>query len=118
MILDKSIIIPALQDYLFIVIFCLIGATVKDTYNTFIEKDTRVNIVRIIISTMISSIIIFSLSDYLIDRISWKLLILPCFVGGVIGFELMEKINNVDLWIKFMGGNKINFKKDDKEDGQ
>ena len=95
-----------LLDYTFIVIFCLVGAVIKDTYNTFTEKETEVKIARILISTVVSSIILFSISDILITRMSWKLIILPCFIGGMIGFNLMEKIQTVKFWVGLLSNHK------------
>lgn len=95
-----------LLDYTFIVIFCLTGAIIKDTYNTLTEKDTKVKLTRIFISTIVSSIIILSLSDILLSKLSWKLLILPCFIGGMVGFDLMEKIQTAEFWIKLFSSHR------------
>lgn len=99
MLIDKASLISGLLDYLFILVFCLIGAIVKDNYNTFIDKDTKVNVTRILISTLVSSILLFSLSDFILDKLTWKLFILPCFAGGMIGFELMGRITKLSFWI-------------------
>ena len=66
MIIENTALISGLLDYLFIIVFCLIGAIVKDTYDTIIEKNPRVDITRILISVLVSSIILFSLSDYIL----------------------------------------------------
>lgn len=107
MLIEKAALISGLLDYLFIMIFCLIGSIVKDTYDTLINKNTNVNITRIMISTLVSSILLFSMSDYLINKISWKVFILPCFIGGMVGFELLGKINKLAFWL-----NVFNKKKD------
>lgn len=78
----------------------------KDTYNTMVEKDTKVNITRILISTLFSSIILFSLSDYIIDKMTWKVFILPCFFGGMIGFELLGKVRHLTFWLKLYSDKK------------
>lgn len=106
MLIEKAALISGLLDYLFIMIFCLIGSIVKDTYDTLIGKNTNVNITRIMISTLVSSILLFSMSDYLINKISWKVFILPCFVGGMIGFELLGKINKLAFWLSLFSKKK------------
>lgn len=106
MLLEKASLISSLLDFLFIIIFCLIGSIVKDTYDTITGKNTKVYVARILISTLVSSIIIFSISDYLINIMSWKLFILPCFVGGMIGFELLGKINKLGFWLKIYNNKK------------
>lgn len=99
MLIEKAALISGFLDYLFIIIFCLIGSIVKDTYDTLIGKNTNVNISRVVISAMVSSILIFSISDYLIAKISWKVFILPCFIGGMVGFELLGRITKLTFWI-------------------
>ena len=100
MLIEKAALISGLLDYLFIIVFCLIGAIVKDTYDTIIEKNPKVDITRILISTLVSSIILFSLSDYILQIMNWKVFVLPCFIGGMIGFELLGKINKLSFWLK------------------
>lgn len=99
-----SLAIPTIMsnflNYSFIFIFCLVGAIIKDSYNTLTEKDAKIKVSRILISTLVSSILLFSLSDYLLNIMNWKLFILPCFGGGMIGFELMGKISHLSFWIK------------------
>ena len=106
MLIEKAALISGLLDYLFIMIFCLIGSIVKDTYDTLIGKNTNVNITRILISTLVSSILLFSMSDYLITKISWKVSILPCFIGGMVGFELFGKINKLAFWLNIYNKKK------------
>lgn len=100
MLFEKAALISGLLDYLFILVFCLIGSIVKDTYNTIIEKNPRVDLTRILISTLVSSIILFSTSDYITKIMNWKMFVLPCFVGGMIGFELLGKINKLSFWLR------------------
>lgn len=106
MIMNMPTLISGLMDYLFILIFCLIGSIVKDTYNTLTEKDEEVKISRILVSTLVSSIILFSLSDIILSKISWKIFILPCFVGGMVGFEAMGKLTKLAFWINIIKDKK------------
>lgn len=96
--LNKESIMTNIIIFLFIIVFCFIGAIVKDTYNTLIDKDEKVSIIRILISTIVSSIILFSISDYILRRISYKLLTLFCFLGGMLGFEILGKISKLEFW--------------------
>lgn len=120
MLIEKAALISGFLDYLFIIIFCLIGSIVKDTYDTLIGKNTNVNISRVVISAMVSSILIFSISDYLIDKISWKVFILPCFIGGMVGFELLGKITKLTFWINIYKekGNIIDIMSEDDKNNK
>lgn len=110
-----GIISSFLLDYFFIMIFCLIGAVTKDTYNTLTEKDMKVNLTRILISTTVSSLILFSMSDIILSKISLKMFILPCFIGGMLGFDIMEKIQKTGFWIEILTKNSSKIKEVIKE---
>lgn len=102
MIMDTTSLIPNLMNFLFILLFSFLGALIKDTYDTLTGKDTKVKVSRILISSFVSTIILFSLSDIILSKLTWKLFILPCFIGGVIGFELFGKINKVSFWVDYL----------------
>lgn len=104
--IDHTTLISNLMGFLLILILSLLGAIVKDTYNTLTEKDTKVKISRIFISTIVSSIILFSLSDFILSKITPKQFILPCFIGGMLGFEILGKIKDLGFWIKVYKRNK------------
>ena len=112
MSLASSTILSGFFDYLLIFIFCLLGAVTNDTYNTLTKKDYKVKVARIMVSTLVSSILIFSLSDYILKKISWKVLILPCFIGGMLGFSLMGSITKLSFWINIIKKNKDSILKD------
>ena len=46
------------------------------------------------------------MSDYLITKINWKVFILPCFIGGMVGFELFGKINKLAFWLNIYNKKK------------
>ena len=102
MIMDTTSLIPNLMNFLFILLFSFLGALIKDTYDTLTGKDIKVKVSRILISSFVSTIILFSLSDIILSKLTWKLFILPCFIGGVIGFELFGKINKVSFWVDYL----------------
>ncbi|MGL5752695.1 MAG: hypothetical protein ACRCXT_19310 [Paraclostridium sp.] len=102
-------LVQQFMNLMFIFIFSILGAYVKDIHNTYTGVEEDIKLGRIIVASVVSTIIIFSLSDYILPKISYKLLILPCFIGGVIGFELFGKINNVTFWIDFLS-QYFNFK--------
>lgn len=96
--MNLDTLIPDLMNFLFILTFSLLGAIIKDTYETFTDKESEVKVQRIMISSIVSCIILFSLSDYILAKLTVKEFILPCFIGGVIGFEIFGKINKLSFW--------------------
>ena len=103
---SNEALISGLLDFLFVMIFCIIGAIVKDTYDTLTGKYIKIQVNRILISAIVSSIILFSLSDIILRSITWRLFILPCFVGGMVGFEAMGKLSKMIFWIKLASKKK------------
>ena len=90
-------VLSLIIDFSIIFIFSITGAYVNDTYKALTGKESKVMVKRMVISAIVSSIILFSFSDAILSRISWKMFILPCFIGGMIGFELLGKISNLSF---------------------
>lgn len=117
MILDKTSMIAYITLYLYIVVFCFIGSMIRDSYNTITEKIEKVEFARVLVSTITSSIFIFSLSDYLLSKGNYKILILISFIGGMIGFEALGYLTRLTFWMKILK-KKINIDIDiDNGDG-
>ena len=95
-------VLSLIIDFSIIFIFSITGAYVNDTYKTLTGKESKVMVKRMVISAIVSSIILFSFSDAILSRISWKMFILPCFIGGMIGFELLGEISNLSFWKKVL----------------
>ena len=87
-----------LIGYIIVFIFCLFGAFIKDCYNTFVGIEERVRLIRIFISSTVGSVILFAGSDYILNRVSWKVMFLLCFIGGMVGFEIMGKMQSDKFW--------------------
>ena len=87
-----------LIGYIIVFIFCLFGAFIKDCYNTFVGIEEHVRLIRIFISSTVGSVILFAGSDYILNRVSWKVMFLLCFIGGMVGFEIMGKMQSDKFW--------------------
>lgn len=100
--MNLETLIPDIMNFLFILSFSLLGAIIKDTYETLTGQEMKVKVKRIIVSSIVSCVILFSLSDFFLSKLTTKEFILPCFIGGVIGFELFGKINKLSFWYEFI----------------
>lgn len=107
---DKTLV-SQLLDFLFITLFCFAGALAKDTYDTLTGINLKVKISRILLSTVVSSILVFSLSDFIIEHFTWKIIILPCFACGMIGFEMMGKMTKAIFWFNLLPEKYKSFEK-------
>lgn len=101
-LMNLNALIPDLMNFLFIFIFSFLGAIIKDTYETLTGQEPKVKVQRIMVSSIVSCVILFSLSDFILAKLSMKEFILPCFIGGVVGFEVFGKINKVSFWYEII----------------
>ena len=97
------------MDFICIFVCCCLGSLIKDMYNTTTGKETKVKLIRIAISTIVSSILIFSFEDILLKTVSVKILIFISFIAGLVGFELASKLTSLENILKILS--KISFKK-------
>lgn len=80
-------------------IMCLIGAALKDIYNSLkSNNEEKVKLAKILVSSTISSIIVYSLSDY-IYKYNPKFYLLVAVITGTLGFEIMGVVSNLKNWL-------------------
>ena len=97
------------MDLICIIVCCGIGSITKDLYNTLTDKDAKVKITRILLSTIVSCILMFCLEDIFLTYVSNKIFLLVCFISGLVGFELAGRLTKLDFILKVFS--KITFKK-------
>lgn len=78
-------------------IIAMLGAFVKDIYDTYSGARPRIEIYRIFVGTMLSTFLTFAARDYVNSE---NLLPVVNFVLGVIGWELFVRISTIDGLIK------------------
>ena len=79
---------------LIIVIMSLIGSLSKD-YINFMRKEIPMKVGRIITSTICSSMITYTFSMYILDKLYFRGLIGISYFCGLLGFELVNKLSNL-----------------------
>lgn len=95
-------LVSSLIELILIFIVCLLGAYVKDVYSKIVTRNVyKIRLSRILISTVVSSIVMYSLSSIMIPKLGLKLCLLPWFISGTIGFQAMGKISKINFWIKY-----------------
>ena len=100
MTLDKTTLMAGILLYLFILVLCFVGAMVRDSYNTMTNKVEKVELARVLVSTITASILVFSFSDYILSSGNYKILVFGSFMGGILGFELLGQITKLSFWVK------------------
>lgn len=112
-----SIIVPWCLYF----VLTLMGAFLKDVYNTLIKKDVKFRLSRVLIGAISGAFIMIGLEDILLTKVGVNQIITISFIIGTVSFELFNKISKLDtvlkyvkLFNKFIKENNDN---DDKEDG-
>lgn len=112
-----SIIVPWCLYF----VLTLMGAFLKDVYNTLIKKDVKFRLSRVLIGAISGAFIMIGLEDILLTKVGINQIITISFIIGTVSFELFNKISKLDtvlkyvkLFNKFIKENNDN---DDKEDG-
>lgn len=102
-------------------VLTLMGAFLKDIYNTLIKKDVKFRLSRVLIGAVSGAFIMIGLEDILLTKVGVNQIITISFIIGTVSFELFNKISKLDtvlkyvkLFNKFIKENNDN---DDKEDG-
>lgn len=112
-----SIIVPWCLYF----VLTLMGAFLKDVYNTLIKKDVKFRLSRVLIGAISGAFIMIGLEDILLTKVGVNQIITISFIIGTVSFELFNKISKLDtvlkyvkLFNKFIKENNDN---DDKKDG-
>ena len=94
---ELYLFISAHYQILVIIVFCLTGSIIKDIYNTIIDKDSKVKLTRILVSSITACILSYSFTDPLIKMgVTSKTLVTVYFISGLVGFNLLEKLTSVE----------------------
>jgi len=78
-----------------IILLAFIGSICQDYVAAF-KYQRNISLVRIIYSSVAASVILISVSPFIVNEIGLRGLILVSFVGGLAGFEILCKICTLD----------------------
>lgn len=119
--LNLSTFLSILVPWCLYFVLTLMGAFLKDLYNTLVKKDVKFRLCRVLIGAISGAFIMIGLEDWLLTKIGVNQIITISFIIGTVSFELFNRISKLDnlikyikLFDKFIKENKDN---DDKEDG-
>ena len=82
--------------FTYIHLFCFLGAFSKDILDIFLDRIPKVLIFKVLISTLCVTVLLYGLSDLLLNKLSYRLFTTVCFVFGIVSFELSVNYNNIN----------------------
>ncbi|QUH21710.1 hypothetical protein [Alkaliphilus sp. B6464] len=80
--------------FIYIYVFCFLGAFSKDMLHTFLDKIPKVLISKALTSSLAVTIVVYGLSEYLLSKISYRPFTAVCYILGIISFEVMVKYSS------------------------
>lgn len=95
--------------FIAILIVCWLGSLAKDFIIVFKGEEKRYmhltfkyRATRIAFSTAASTLLVFALSDIIIDHIGFKGLLFISLMVGIVGFEVLERISTLNRIIELI----------------
>jgi len=81
--------------FIYIYLFCFLGAFSKDILDTFLDKISRVLIFKVITSSLAVAILLYGFSEYLLSKISYRPFTSVCYILGIVSFEVMVRYSSI-----------------------
>lgn len=99
-----------------VIFFTFVGSFSKDYLNLFNQRSKKMDMKRILISTVAAFIISYASSDLVIRLIGFKGLIGVSYVIGLSGFDLLNRMNSIEKLFHLIRFIMYNIKNYDKID--
>ena len=90
--INLYIVLNYIYHYTLTFFICLLGAFIKDCYDTIVKNSIKIKISKILISALFASVIICTIDSYLC--MSFSLYVFVSLFSGLWGFNLLELILN------------------------
>ena len=82
-------------NIMLIIFISFLGSFSKDYLKVLNNPINKFNIIEVFLSTITSSITIYSFSDFIVEYIGIKGLVFSSFLVGLIGFELLNQLSTL-----------------------
>ena len=86
------ILLDYIYHYTLTFFICLLGAFIKDCYETIVKDNVKIMISRILISSLFSSVVICALDSFV--NVKFSLYVFISLFCGIWGFNILQLILN------------------------
>lgn len=93
--------------FIYIYVFCFLGAFSKDMLDTFLEKIPKVLIFKVLTSSLAAAFLLYGLSEFLLSKIPYRPFTAVCYISGIVSFEGMAKYDNIKEILELINEFKI-----------
>jgi len=81
--------------FIYIYLFCFLGAFSKDMLDTFLDKIPKVLILKVLTSSLSVAILLYGVSEYLLNKISYRPFTAVCYILGIVSFEGLVRYSSI-----------------------
>ena len=90
--ISLHVVLNYIYQYALTFFICLLGAFIKDYYDTIVKDNIKIKISRVLISALFSSVILCTIDSYL--NLKFSLYVFISIFLGIWGFNILEFIMN------------------------
>ena len=87
-------------NIMLIIFISFLGSISKDYLKVLDNPIKKFNMMEAFLSTITASITIYSFSDFIVKYIGIKGLVFSSFLVGLIGFELLNQLSTLTIYVK------------------
>lgn len=91
-----NVLVKNIFLFLFIYFFCFLGAFSKDLLDIFLDRASNILILKILLSALFISVMIYGFSEWILIRFSHRSFTALCYTSGLVSFELLAKYNSIE----------------------
>ena len=102
--LEELIKLEGALEVMTIILISFLGSFAK-VYLKIMKMKTRAsfsNFIETILSTITASILVYSFSEHIINHFSGKGLLLFSFLAGLVGFEILIRVSNLNSLLSLL----------------
>lgn len=81
--------------FILILVICSVGAITKDMFDGFRGK-IKINLKVILLSSLVVSILLWSVSDWILKQLDLKLFLGLTIILGMLSYEITSKLTTID----------------------
>lgn len=95
LLIERIITAEDILSSVIIIICSFIGSGIQDIYAAY-SCGRKISFIRVLLSTVTASVILIGFEPYIVDKIALRGLFGISVLLGFLGFEILQKISNID----------------------
>lgn len=102
MLLEGALRVEDCIEFFLIFFVAFLGSFSKDYLKLIRLEIGKITFTNVLLSTVTSSFLLFAISPYIEEKFGVRGLMMVSFIGGLLGFEILERISSIKGVIEFI----------------